>query len=245
MKIFSLRGALTVSLLLVGQSSFASLTADQIKQCISNEMDVVRVIHPLKAEYLRLEREGSVAELMDILRSNSEELSTMTDAELLGSEANALATEVAEVNSVLESSNSCVDARKAALGFIAMYDKKPLLSLDVFFDSGSGLASEAAEWKSEALHSLRAAGYTKAASTLTVTAQPALTLLAVSGETTSVLNEQFILPYDETMKSAFKAIVGEDASAKVLESRLSEKIRKEALTRMTRILNSVDKLVSR
>ncbi|WP_413576485.1 hypothetical protein ACLVWU_00415 [Bdellovibrio sp. HCB290] len=245
MKIFSLRGALTVSLLLVGQNSFASLTAAQIKECISNEMNVVQVIHPLKAEYLRLEREGSVAELIDILRSNSEELDALTSEELVGSEAKALTSEIAEVKSVLEGANSCSDVRKATLGFINMYDKKPLLSLNVFFESDEKLSAEKQEWKSEALSSLKRAGYIKAAKSLSVSSHPALTLLAVSGETTSVLNEQFELPYDDTMKSAFKAIVGDDASAQVLESRLAEKIRKEAVARMSKILSAVDQLVSR
>ncbi|WP_413583099.1 hypothetical protein [Bdellovibrio sp. HCB288] len=245
MKNFSIRGVLTVSLLLIGQNSFAKISADQIKQCIANEMSVVQVIHPLKAEFLRLERQGSVAELIDILRSNSESLKALSSAELKSAEGQSLSREIADVKSVLANADSCESARKAALNFLNVYDKKPLLSLNVFFENDQGLNAETEEWKSEALKALKTAGYNKAAATLEITQQPALTLLAVSGETTSVLSEQFSLPYDDTMKSALKAIVGNDASANILEERLAEKIRNESLTRMSKILGSVDQLVSR
>jgi uncharacterized lipoprotein YbaY len=242
---FSLPSMLTVTILLAGQASFAGLNLAQVKQCISNEMDVVRIVHPLKAEYLRQEREGSVTELISMMKENSEEIDSMSATELNGSQMSALTKELGQLKAVLEDSNSCADARKAMLDFANVYEKKPLLSMNVFFEPQDHSESELNEWNSEAKEQLKLAGYTKALSSISANGQPALTILLVSGETTSVLNEQFVLPRDTTMKSALKAIVGDDAPAQVLEMRLAEKMRKESLKRMTGILNAASQFIAR
>lgn len=240
---FSLRNAVTVSILLIGQSSFASLKLSEIKKCISNEMDVVRVVHPLKAEYLRAEREGSVTELINMLKEDSEDLDMLSEAEASSARGAALTKEISEIEDVLENSKSCADARKAMLKFANIYEKKPLLSLSVFFEKEARGDSELEQWNSEARESLKNAGYTKALSNFEASRHPALALLLASGETTSVLDEQFSLERDETMKSALKAIVGDDASADVLEARLAEKMRKESLIRMAAVSNAANELV--
>ncbi|UYL10474.1 hypothetical protein B9G69_007775 [Bdellovibrio sp. SKB1291214] len=242
---FSLPGMLTVTLLLAAQSSFAGLNLSQVKQCISNEMDLVRVVHPLKAEYLRLEREGSVAELISMMKEDSEEIDSMSATELNGSQMAALTKELGQLKSVLDDANSCADARKAMLDFATVYEKKPLLSMNVFFEPQDHSAAELNEWNSEAKEQLKLAGYTKALSSISANGQPALTILLVSGETTSVLNEQFVLERDTTMRSALKAVVGDDAPAQVLEMRLAEKMRKESLKRLTDLLNSASQFVAR
>jgi hypothetical protein len=239
----SIRGALTVSILLIGQASFAGLKLSDVKKCISNEMDLVRVVHPLKAEYLRSERDGSVTELINMLKEDSEDLDTLTEAEAASSRGRALTKEIGEIEDVLENSKSCGDARKAMLKFANIYEKKPLLSLSVFFEKEARDEAELQQWNSEAREALKPAGYTKALATFEASRHPALALLLASGETTSVLDEQFALERDETMKSALKAIVGDDASADVLEERLAEKMRKESLTRMSAISNAANQLI--
>ncbi|WP_413292041.1 hypothetical protein ACLSU7_11530 [Bdellovibrio sp. HCB185ZH] len=239
----SIRGAVTVSLLLIGQASFASLKLSEIKKCISNEMDVVRVVHPLKAEYLRAERDGSVTELINMLKEDTEDLDMLTEAEAASTRGKALTKEIGEIEDVLEQSKSCADARKAMLKFANIYEKKPLLSLSVFFEKGVHGDSELQQWNAEARESLKNAGYIKALANFEASRHPALALLLASGETTSVLDEQFMLERDETMKSALKAIVGEDASADILEERLAEKMRKESVARMSAVSAAANELI--
>ncbi|QLY25560.1 hypothetical protein [Bdellovibrio sp. KM01] len=239
----SLRGAITVSILLIGQTSFASLKLSEIKNCISNEMDVVRVVHPLKAEYLRAEREGSVTELINMLKENTEDLDLLSEAEASSARGKALTKEIGEIEDVLENSKSCVDARKSMLKFANIYEKKPLLSLSVFFEKDNHGDTELSQWNAEAKESLKNAGYSKALANFEASRHPALALLLASGETTSVLDEQFMLERDDTMRAALKAIVGDDASADILEERLAEKMRKESLNRMSAISAAANEFV--
>lgn len=242
---YTLRGALTFSILLASQSSFAGLSLKQVEECISNEMDLVRVVEPLKAEFIHLERQGSVTEIINMLKSNSEDLETLSAKELAGSHGKALQKEISELNAVLEEAKTCEQARHSMLSFANVYDKRPLLSLSVFFEKDEHSASELAEWDAGAKESLKMAGYTKALASFRADHQPALSLLLVSGETTSVLDEQFTLGRDSTMKSALIAIVGDDAPAQVLERRLAEKMRKEALQKMETTLRSAREFVRR
>ncbi len=239
----SLRGALAVSILFVGQASFAGLKLSEVKTCISNEMDVVRVIHPLKAEYLRNEKEGSVTELINMLKEDSEGLEMLSEHEISSSRGKALNKEISEIKDVLADSDSCEQARKAMLKFANIYEKKPLLSLSVFFENQAD--PELQQWNSESKEALKLAGYTKALANFSAAKHPAMALLLTSGETTSVLDEQFSLDRDDTMKSALKAIVGDDASADILEERLAAKMRKESLARMSAVSATAGELVSK
>ncbi|WP_413559280.1 hypothetical protein [Bdellovibrio sp. HCB209] len=241
----SIRGVLTLSILLASQASFAGLSLKQVEECISNEMELVRVVPPLKAEFLHLERQGSVAEIINMLKSNSEDLEMLDAKELAGSHGKALQKEIGELNAVLEESKTCQEARTSMLKFANVYDKRPLLSLSVFFEKDEHNVSELAEWNAGAKESLKAAGYSKALASFNAEQQPGLSLLLVSGETTSVLNEQFVLGRDNTMRSALIAIVGDDAPAGVLERRLAEKMRKESLKKMEDTLRSAREFVRR
>ncbi|MBO9668317.1 MAG: hypothetical protein J7501_16065 [Bdellovibrio sp.] len=231
-----------LSLIMASSASFASgLNLQAVQSCIQQEQEMVVKVHPMKARFIMEEREGSVADLVMMMKENREVAKTLTVSEK--SRAAVLNHEFTQMKTLLESSNDCAEARKASFKFVKDNEKISVIGNAVFFEVNDKNADELVQWTTEAKKSLRDAGYSKAEATLDAVKHPAMTILLASGETTSVLDQQFAFDRDTTMRTALRTMVGHDAPATVLEDRLVAKMRKEMLAKMDSISKAAKEMI--
>lgn len=197
-------------------SQAAGLDVSQIQNCLHQEQSLYSSQHPLKAQYLLQEVEGSVRDLILTTASHQEH--------------------IAAVQEILKTSDSCAEARTRALSFAKAKDLAALPMLQALVDSKKSDMEELKLWDAEARKALKEASYTQAESTFQADRHPSLALFMASGETTSILEGSFEFAADSTMKTSLETLAGADGNADLLEARLSERIRAEADQKMEKAL---------
>lgn len=197
-------------------SQAAGLDVSQLQNCLHQEQSLYSSQHPLKAQYLLQEVEGSVRDLILTASSHKEH--------------------TAAVQEILRTSASCAEARTRALSFSKTQDLAALPMLQALVDTKKSNLEELKLWDAEARKALKEATYVQAESSFQEDRHPSLALFMASGETTSILESQFELAADSTMKTALAALAGADSNADLLEARLSERIRAEAEQKMEKAL---------
>lgn len=197
-------------------SQAAGLNEIQIQNCLHQEQSLYSTQHPLKAQYLLQEVEGSVRDLILMTASHKEHTSAAQE--------------------ILKTSNSCAEARTRALTFAKAQDLAALPLLQALVDTKKSDMEELKLWDAEARKALKEATYVQAESTFQADRHPSLALFMASGETTSILEGRFEFAADSTMKTSLETLAGADGNADLLEARLSERIRTEADQKMEKAL---------
>ncbi|WP_374033469.1 hypothetical protein ACES2I_11950 [Bdellovibrio bacteriovorus] len=197
-------------------SQAAGLDVSQIQNCLHQEQSLYSSQHPLKAQYLLQEVEGSVRDLILTTASHKEHIAT--------------------VQEILKTSGSCAEARTRALSFAKAKDLAALPMLQALVDTKKSDMEELKLWDAEARKALKQASYIQAESTFQADRHPSLALFMASGETTSILEGSFEFAADSTMKTSLETLAGADGNADLLEARLSERIRAEADQKMEKAL---------